>query len=223
MNILNLKGFGMRTNLKSIAYQSNQRGFVLITALMFLIILTLLGLSSMRTNSLLERMAGYSIDRQVALQAAEAALRDAELDISKGRASGDTGFSDGCGNAGYYKGLCKVNIINDPIWVALSDPANEEYSAWVKGVDGLSKSRSVAYGKETGKLAYTIGSGFSTSAASQSPAGQPRYIIEAVSFPGGGSLVKGFDSSSQDYIYRVTAVGFGRRGTSRVMLQAVLR
>lgn len=61
------------------ARQSNhQRGVVLIVALIMLVIMTLLGLSSIRTVLLEERMAGNTFDRSLAFQAAEAALRDGE-------------------------------------------------------------------------------------------------------------------------------------------------
>lgn len=57
---------------------NNQRGVVLIVALVMLVIITLLGLSSMRTVLLEERMASNTFDRSLAFQAAEAALRDGE-------------------------------------------------------------------------------------------------------------------------------------------------
>jgi len=56
-----------------------QRGAVLLVTLVMLLLLTLIGLASMRLASLEERMAGNLRDRQVAFQAAEAALRAGEL------------------------------------------------------------------------------------------------------------------------------------------------
>lgn len=55
-----------------------QHGIVLITALVFLLLLTMLATGSMRDTTLQERMAGNLRDRSLALQAAEAALREAE-------------------------------------------------------------------------------------------------------------------------------------------------
>ncbi|HIP53703.1 MAG TPA: pilus assembly protein PilX [Chromatiales bacterium] len=54
------------------------RGAVLITGLVFLLILTLLGLSAMQSTTLEQRMAGNSLDSNIAFQAAEAALRTGE-------------------------------------------------------------------------------------------------------------------------------------------------
>ena len=56
----------------------HQAGAVLVVGLIFLLILTLLGVTSMRATTLEERMAGNNYDRQIALQSAEMALREAE-------------------------------------------------------------------------------------------------------------------------------------------------
>jgi len=58
-----------------------ERGAALIVALLFLVILAMLGVSSMSNTALEEKMAGNSRDQNIALQATEAALRDAERDI----------------------------------------------------------------------------------------------------------------------------------------------
>jgi len=61
--------------------RSRQRGVTLIVALIFLAILMLLGVTVAQTSSLEERMAGNTRDRDLALQSAEAALKDAEADL----------------------------------------------------------------------------------------------------------------------------------------------
>ncbi len=62
--------------------RSRQQGVTLIVALIFLAMLMLLGVTVAKTSSLEERMAGNTRDRDLALQAAEAALKDAEADLS---------------------------------------------------------------------------------------------------------------------------------------------
>jgi len=57
---------------------SEQRGATLVIALVMLLVLTLLGTTAMQSTSLEERMAGNTRDRNVAFQAAEAAVREAE-------------------------------------------------------------------------------------------------------------------------------------------------
>ena len=61
-----------------------QRGVVLIVALVVLLVLSLLGISGMQNTVLEERMAGNMYDRNLAFQAAEAALRAGELAVLAG-------------------------------------------------------------------------------------------------------------------------------------------
>lgn len=58
---------------------TRQGGAALIISLIFLLLMTLIGVTSMQTTTLQERMAGNSRDRNLALQAAEAGLRQGEL------------------------------------------------------------------------------------------------------------------------------------------------
>ena len=55
-----------------------QRGISLIVSLVLLVVVTLVGLASMRGVSLQARMSATTHDRSLAFQAAEAALREAE-------------------------------------------------------------------------------------------------------------------------------------------------
>ncbi len=55
-----------------------QRGVALVIALILLVIMTLVGLSAMRTVTLEEKMTAQTYDRSLSFQAAEAALREAE-------------------------------------------------------------------------------------------------------------------------------------------------
>lgn len=55
-----------------------ERGSVLIVSLIFLLLLTLVGVSAMNMTSLEEKMSGNFRDHELAFQAAEAALLDAE-------------------------------------------------------------------------------------------------------------------------------------------------
>ncbi len=59
-------------------FPRRQRGAILIVALIFLVVMTLLILSSVRGTVMQERMASNLYDRSLAFQAAEAALREGE-------------------------------------------------------------------------------------------------------------------------------------------------
>ena len=58
---------------------SRQQGVVLATGLIFLVMMTLLGVTAMQTTLLEEKMAGNLRDEILAFQAAEAALREGEM------------------------------------------------------------------------------------------------------------------------------------------------
>src|SRR5690606_2392355 len=55
-----------------------ERGAALVVSLVLLLVVTILGVTSMRTTTLQERMAGNMRDSNLAFQAAEAALREGE-------------------------------------------------------------------------------------------------------------------------------------------------
>lgn len=196
---------------------NRQKGFVLVTAVMFLVILTVLVMSMMRSTVLEERMVANSRDWNNAFQAAEAALRDAEREIKDAtRISGQTGFVALCSNTSAPKGagLCLQNLCTNtgangdctPIWIHLSTVQND--SAWKTG---SGSSKSVQYGAITGATALP---GVSA---------QPRYIMEVLTITTASSVKVQAGQPALDYLYRITAVGFGLNNTSRVMLQSIVR
>lgn len=133
-----------------------QVGAALIVALLFLVMLTLIGVSAMTTTTLEEKMAGNMRDYNVALQSGEAALLDAWDDINSTRISGMTGFDIACSN-----GLC-------------ARAANSSIPVW-SGLDWSPSGPSVEYGSQTGAAALPVG----TAGASA----LPRYILEVLEDP----------------------------------------
>ena len=74
-----------------------QQGAVLAIGLLILVVMTLIGVTAMTTTSLENKMAGNLKDWNLALQAAEAGLRDAESDVATtGRVSGMTNAAVSC-------------------------------------------------------------------------------------------------------------------------------
>jgi type IV pilus assembly protein PilX len=139
---------------------SRQRGAALLTGLIFMVILTLLGITAARMAGLEERMSGNMRDRSLAMQAAERALRDAEQDIkNSGRVSGLTNFVADCTNGLCYNGIAGYGT---PIWTTVS----------------MTAAPSVEYGANTPAAPGDI-EGLSAS---------PRYLIEGIrkTPPGGG-------------------------------------
>ncbi|GBG12505.1 type IV pilus assembly protein PilX [Novimethylophilus kurashikiensis] len=72
-----------------------QQGVTLVMSLIFLLMLSMIGLWSATNNSLQERMAGNSRNRDLALQSAEAALKYAENTTATWRTSVFDGTAKG--------------------------------------------------------------------------------------------------------------------------------
>ena len=89
---------------------SRQRGAILVTSLLLLMMLTVLGLAGMRLATLQERMAGNTRDVNLALQGAEAALREAENKIRLLAFEPDFSFTPGCEYCG--QGVLPVDLEN---------------------------------------------------------------------------------------------------------------
>ena len=100
--------------LQCAAPARGERGTALVVALLFLIIISMLGLSSMTTTTLEEKMSSNSRDQNLAMQAAEAALRDAERDLANTSITTrviTTGlFVAGCTNALCTQGAALTNL-----------------------------------------------------------------------------------------------------------------
>jgi type IV pilus assembly protein PilX len=85
----------MKTTVSTISVTSmarGQGGAVLIVSLIFLLLMTLVGVASMQGTTLQERMAGNMRDRDLALQAAEAALRAGEawIEVASNKSTADS-------------------------------------------------------------------------------------------------------------------------------------
>ena len=188
-----------------------EQGIALLVTLLLLIAVLLLGASAARMAMLGEKAARAERDRYVALQAAEDALADAEKEISGSAASAPArtallaagnglGFVPGCGMGADNPvlGLCAHAGGDAPVWETVDI-----------GDDGAA-SRSVPFGRFTG-AAMETGQGFL-------PFRRPRYIIERVPYHPPGE-----DAASVHYFYRVTAIGFGARESTEVVLQGSYR
>lgn len=68
----------MSVPLKSAPSLTLERGAALVVGLVFLVVMTLIGVTAMQSTTLQERMAGNVRDRHLAFQASEAALRAGE-------------------------------------------------------------------------------------------------------------------------------------------------
>lgn len=194
-----------------VGMRNAQHGVVLFVVLIMLVVLTLLGMSLYGTTSVEEKMARNYRDSEVANQAADAALRDAEIRISgyyvyatQSTTATPIPIDNNAFNSSCDYGLC------DP---TVEQPVDKKYS--------MTASPSVALGDcpGAGQCNGSGGGGSTTdSPAIVGVAAQPRYLVERIPWTPTGTSVS---DGGVNYAYRVTAVGYGRSDTTRVFLQEI--
>ena len=179
----------------------------MIVVLIILAIVSLLGVAGSRLVLMAERSSRFDRDWQIAFQAAEAALIDAEFDIRGPNTSAAKrvanfsptsvlGFADGCGT-GADRGLCIPGA--KPIWYTVDFTD-----------DNVATARTVGFGDFTGRT-------FSTGDTGIRPEKVPRYIIEFIP-----DRTPGYGVGSH-ILYRVTAMGFGPKTETQAVIQMVFR
>ncbi len=231
---------------------ARQRGFSLIVSLMMLIVIIILGISASQMAINEERGARNDRDRQIAFQAAEAALKDAEFEIINpaspgGLCTAPGQMNRGRGRLGFAASTC-FNSINAIGFTATattpcSVPPNAglcEFNAttpaWLRPASDVMHIDFLADAKGSGTMS-TVAYGQYTNRVYGSQAqaalfGQPlsryapRYIIERVQQNTSVDTLTGAgdssDASGGAYMFRVTAMGFGANPNTQVVLQTIV-
>ena len=183
-----------------------QSGLSLVTTLLFMVATLMLGVSVLSVNVMQERTIGNTKDRDLALQAAEAALRDAERDLAT---SGSTfAFSEDC-----TSGLC----------VPPSQRVATPLSQSIEQVVDL-KTWAAASADRKYRIYGQAAGGARFPGIKDTDEAQPRYVIEKVgslSAPSGESMKLGVAPSSTGTGYRITARAVGARDETVVILQSM--
>ena len=169
----------------------NQKGMVLILVLSLLLALTILGVSSMSTSTLETRMANNFQDRNVAFQAAEAALREGERLVEVSNYDGSQ-FSTQCTN-----GLC------DCLKTSCAYDGDNTQTFWEQDAVWNTSTKHMLY--------QTISLGVALPA---------KYIVEHM-----GNVCPDSDpscvvASTDPRMFRITAIGYGKTASAKVMLQS---
>jgi type IV pilus assembly protein PilX len=183
-------------------------GGSLIVVMMILIVVSLLGVGGAQIALMSERGARNDRDQQVAWQSAEAGLHEAELEMIDAKAKrqslfdGKTAlpFLPGCGTSGQSIGLCAIVQNSKPAWLTADFTSTE------------STAPTIEFGTFTKRVFAAGGIGIQ-------PEKKPRYVIELLPDPSGDKTA----NSPPAYIYRVTAMGFGPRADTQVVLQMFYR
>jgi type IV pilus assembly protein PilX len=166
-------------------------------SLVFLVLLTMIGISAMNFSTLEEKMAGNFKDQNLAFQAAESALKDAETDAFN-NISNATAFTSSCTN-----GLCLPATAGAYIWDTVD---------W-----SSSSSTSRLYGTYTGSPA--IGASLA-----EQPRYIVEDIPNPTTPPAGESATDAWKkgATGNEY-YRITSRGVGSTPQSQSMVQIIFR
>ncbi len=184
--------------------RSRQQGVTLFTALIFLIMLTLLGANAAQISILEERMAGNARNRDLAFQAAEAALAYARDNLNQGNQINGKYIcnwfqTDGSTQPNPPNGLLS-NVPNRPITASYWNPAPAD----------CPETTATCYHWGTANNspnAINPGLDLQLNPDSAVNAGlQPLFVVEKV---------------ANNKKYRITARGTGGDGSSIVILQAM--
>lgn len=213
----------LRTLKVSESRSTKQTGVALIVVLIFIVALTSLAIYSAQDVSLGERLARNQLDAQVAREAAEAALRDAEFDLLLASGVQRTGANCARGlsrpvveasfrfNSNCDQGQCNfpaAQYIASNYLLATSTLANFEPwwppSKGGRWNDNLS-TKPTGLNVNCGFVGAVPYGTFSGRVAIVGVSRQPEYLIESF--------------TPQKY-YRITARGFGRNPNTEVVLQS---
>lgn len=222
----------MRSTNSLASMRRGQRGASLLMVMLILVVVSMLGIGAAQISLMGERSARNDRDMQIAWQASEAALVDAEFDIlgtgptgmtqgrpevfgSEGQAPNLTLFSisdQGCGTTGSAVGLC---LMLDEAQAADRRSRNLPIDKWVTAdfENSGNNADTTAYGAFTGQT-FPFGSGVR-------PAAVPRYMVELRRddrFTRDKSIL-----TEAKYLYRVTAMGFGPKLDIQAVSQTLLR
>lgn len=114
--------------------KNKQVGFILITALIFLLVITILAVSLVNLNSTQTRMATNVTDTAIAFQSAEGALMNATDLLLNGTYSATQFVANG-------NGFYNVNVQNTPLWMTI----NWASGAVISGFKGGSAANSALF------------------------------------------------------------------------------
>ncbi|MCO6440677.1 MAG: pilus assembly protein PilZ [Nitrococcus mobilis] len=172
-----------------------QRGSVLIVSLLFLLVLTLIGITSMQGVSLEEKMAGNARGGTLAFQAAEAALRDGE------------------------SWVMGIDLHDPPTPVDTCSTA--PCALWEAGEpEPYPETKAMAWWQSTGREYGVTGTQELTALASD-----PRFLVEYLRYDPANSVLNSNERARHigPHFYRVTAAGFGPQGSTQRVLQSTVR
>jgi type IV pilus assembly protein PilX len=182
--------------MRSKNFPRHQRGVILVTAMLLLIVVTIMALSMFRGYGAQERLAGNTRDKQRALAAAISAQQYAEFQLASGAAP--------------LPGVCPAGILPNGMQVCLPPPApaplpNFATLPWLTGV-----TYSVFTSNAINGVSNVISASGTRDSATQSASYVQAPVFNVIDL---GPNAPGALPAGE--VYQVDAVGFG--GTSNTV------
>ena len=200
--------------MKSASRTHEQKGAVLIVALLFLVVLTMLGITAMTGTTFEERMAGNARDTAIAMHSAEAALRAARDVVLGNRApQGGSGASllQGSPNEANFvddtapEGVCIKGLCSPRAYTRDLGVVPPEIPAGVKWTEDTRPGDTTD--------AYAAKDGADRLRGVSKPS---RFIVELFCLPLVGG---GLEQADTCRVWRFTAVGWGKNPNTQVTVQ----
>ena len=182
-----------------------QRGVALFVALVFLVILTVIGVTALGNNSLQTRMAYGGLETNRAFQAADSALIAGETWLTRQIDRPIASCTSPCTDP---VGVWPRTIVATPV-ITATELASEAW--WAS--NGHRFDYSSVEGAVPGPVAAQS---FTTN-----PTLQPVYVVEEDGFDGTNGLGQGRGPVYKIYYFQVSARGLGAQNSSRTVVQSV--
>ncbi|SCK52520.1 type IV pilus assembly protein PilX [Variovorax sp. HW608] len=220
-----------------------QQGISLFVVMVMVMLTTLIAMWGSRTALLNEMVTGNDSDYQRALEAAQAMVRDAELDITGQKPDGtpcktDAAFQQSCRetvidiSAGKvffpqgtedYQDLEAALAAKTPSCIrgiCLANKVQPEFWKTANGAMGLDQMKAAAahYGDFTGAVATANGD---PSLVSSSSGANAWYWVEVLPYDWPGLSYEFMPDKEVPYVYRITGIALGRKAGTQAVVQTV--
>ncbi len=178
---------------------TDQRGAALAMALVFLLLLTIIGVTALSTTSLQEKMAGNLKDKQMAFQAAETALL--------------------AGESWALAQISKPVVVVSNTADGLHLPSTGALAVW-DSLDWKNSTDVVTYPGSPGVPPATNPFTYIKT--------EPKWILEELpemkdtSYKGGSLVMPSNYKSTSSSVYRITGYGTGQTDFAEAMVQSVI-
>lgn len=175
---------------------NKQHGAALIVSLVILIVMTLIGLASIRTSAMQEKMSANLRDQQIAMQSTEIALRAGEAWIASQLTEPEA-----------------TNTATNNVWSINNNTMMDEDL-----IENWWQQQDAAWWNTNGVQSGSDVT-FSTN-ETDVDINRPRYVIEQQQYVSDDLLLGTGSTTTGRVYYRVTARGTGGSEQARIMLQS---